>query len=61
MSKITKARKQELLELASARFNMHGPFDYHNWDDAIECDESITEAELRWLAGNAEVLVVERE
>lgn len=57
MSKPSKERQEELLELAESRISDREWFDYHEWDDLIECDEEMTDEELDWLRENAVVTV----
>lgn len=51
------SRKDELIEIAEDRLNDREWFDYHDWDDLIECDEALTEKELAWLRENVVVEV----
>ena len=32
-------------------------FDYHGWDDKIECDETLTTEELEWMREHIEFTV----
>ena len=46
-TKLQELAKQRLEEYLEQDF-----FDYHNWDDLIECDEEITEEDLKWMYEN---------
>lgn len=57
---INKERIAELEALASEHLNDRDFFYYHDWDDLIECDESMTDEELDYLRDNYVVEVTLR-
>lgn len=54
---ITLHRAKELEQLVLDELHLREWFDYHSWDNFIECDESMTHDELRWLEENFTVNV----
>jgi len=53
----TKERQQELIEIVEAHLEDREWFDYDEWDYLIECEEEMTEEELRWLREHVTVTV----
>lgn len=57
MSKPSKARQAELIDIATEHLSDREWFEYHDWDGLIECDETLTDAELDWMRENLTVTV----